>query len=180
MEVIKHGLISDKGFFVWLEKNLKQILSLKPQFIERAIKRSIEIKADVVSKDEKENGLRAILNFGHTFGHALETIGNNKLYTHGEAVALGMLAATKLSESISDLDPEVFDRVHSTIKNTGIKVKLKKKIVPKKLITLMQSDKKKNNSQLKFILLEKIGKAKIKSVSNEVKIENAIKNSLFY
>jgi 3-dehydroquinate synthetase len=91
-----------------------------------------------------------------------------------------MLAATKLSESISDLDPEVFDRVHSTIKNTGIKVKLKKKIVPKKLITLMQSDKKKNNSQLKFILLEKIGKAKIESVSNEVTIENAIKNSLFY
>ena len=155
-------------------------MSLKPQFIERAIKRSIEIKADVVSKDEKENGLRAILNFGHTFGHALETIGNNKLYTHGEAVALGMLAATKLSESISDLDPKVFDRVHSTIKNTGIKVKLKKKIVPKKLIKLMQSDKKKNNSQLKFILLEKIGKAKIKSVSNEVAIENAIKNSLFY
>ena len=132
-QVIKHGLISDKSFFVWLEKNLKQILSLKPQFIERAIKRSIEIKADVVSKDEKENGLRAILNFGHTFGHALETIGNNKLYTHGEAVALGMLAATKLSESISDLDPKVFDRVHSTIKNTGIKVKLKKKIFPKKL-----------------------------------------------
>ena len=180
MEVIKHGLISDKSFFVWLEKNLKQILSLKPQFIERAIKRSIEIKADVVSKDEKENGLRAILNFGHTFGHALETIGNNKLYTHGEAVALGMLAATKLSESISDLDPKVFDRVHSTIKNTGIKVKLKKKIFPKKLIKLMQSDKKKNNSQLKFILLEKIGKAKIKSVSNEAVIENAIKNSLFY
>ena len=180
MEVIKHGLISDKSFFVWLEKNLKQILSLKPQFIERAIKRSIEIKADVVSKDEKENGLRAILNFGHTFGHALETIGNNKLYTHGEAVALGMLAATKLSESISDLDPKVFDRVHSTIKNTGIKVKLKKKIFPKKLIKLMQSDKKKNNSQLKFILLEKIGEAKIKSISNEMTIENAIKNSLFY
>ena len=180
MEVIKHGLISDKKFFVWLEKNLTQILSLKPQFIEKAIKRSIEIKADVVSKDEKENGLRAILNFGHTFGHALETIGSNKLYAHGEAVALGMLAATKLSESSSDLDINVFDRVHSIIKNTGIKVSLKKKIIPKKLIELMQSDKKKNNSQLNFILLEKIGKAKIKSINNEVEIENAIKNSLFY
>ena len=180
MEVIKHGLISDKKFFVWLEKNLKQILSLKPQFIERAIKRSIEIKADVVSKDEKENGIRAILNFGHTFGHALETIGDNKLYTHGEAVALGILAATKLSESSSDLDCKVFDRVHSIIKNTGIEVNLKKKIIPKKLIKLMQSDKKKNNNQLKFILLEKIGQAKIKNINNEMVIENAIKNSLFY
>tara|TARA_B100000579_G_scaffold397639_1_gene377347 strand:+ start:1057 stop:2145 length:1089 start_codon:yes stop_codon:yes gene_type:complete len=180
MEVIKHGLISDKKFFVWLEKNLKQILSLKPQFIESAIKRSIEIKAEVVSKDEKENGIRAILNFGHTFGHALETIGDNKLYSHGEAVALGMLAATKLSERNSNLDRKVFDRVHSMLKNTGINVNLKKKIIPKKLIKLMQSDKKKNNSQLKFILLEKIGKAKIKTISNEVVIENAIKNSLFY
>ena len=180
MEVIKHGLISDKGFFVWIEKNLKQILSLKPLFIEKAIKRSIEIKANVVSKDEKEKGLRAILNFGHTFGHALETIGNNKLYAHGEAVALGMLAATKLSESNSDLDHKVFDRVHSMLRKTGINVNLKKKIIPKKLIKLMQSDKKKNNSQLKFILLEKIGKAKIKTISNEETIENAIKNSLFY
>ena len=180
MEVIKHGLIADKGFFVWIEKNLKQILSLKPQFIEKTIKKSIEIKASVVSKDEKENGLRAILNFGHTFGHALETIGSNKLYAHGEAVALGMLAATKLSESSSDLNPKVFNRVHSMIKNTGIKVKLKKKIIPKELIKLMQSDKKKNNSQLKFILLKKIGEAKIKSISNEMTIENAIKNSLFY
>jgi len=180
MEVIKHGLISDKVFFVWLEKNLKQILSLKPLFIEKAIKRSIEIKADVVSKDEKEKGVRAILNFGHTFGHALETIGNNKLYSHGEAVALGMLAATKLSERNSNLDHKVFDRVHSMLKNTGINVNLKKKIIPKKLIKLMQSDKKKNNSQLKFILLEKIGKAKIKTISNEETIENAIKNSLFY
>jgi 3-dehydroquinate synthase len=95
-------------------------------------------------------------------------------------VALGMLAATKLSESSSDLDDKVFDRVYSIIKNTGIKVNLKKKIIPKKLIKLMQSDKKKNNSQLKFILLEKIGKAKIKNISNEELIENAIKNSLFY
>ena len=95
-------------------------------------------------------------------------------------MALGILAATKLSESSSDLDCKVFDRVHSIIKNTGIEVNLKKKIIPKKLIKLMQSDKKKNNSQLKFILLEKIGKAKIKSIKNEMVIEKAIKNSLFY
>ena len=92
----------------------------------------------------------------------------------------GMLAATKLSESSSDLDCKVFDRVHSIIKNTGIKVNLKKKIVPKKLIKLMQSDKKKSDGQLKFILLEKIGQAKIKNINKEVIIENAIKNSLFY
>ena len=180
MEVIKHGLISDKIFFSWLEKNLRQILALKPKFLEHAIKRSIEIKAAVVSKDEKEEGLRAILNFGHTFGHALETIGDNKLYSHGEAVALGMLAATKLSEINSNLEPYVYERVHSIIKKSGIATKLKKKINPKRLIKLMQSDKKKERNLLRFILLEKLGKAQITSIKNNSKIENAIKNSLFY
>lgn len=180
MEIIKHGLISDKKFFDWLEKNLQQILALRPQVLEKAIKRSIEIKADVVSKDEKEEGLRAILNFGHTFGHALETIGKNKLYNHGEAVALGMLAATKLSEKSLNLNENNFERIYSLIEKTGISTRLKKKISPKKLITLMQSDKKKKNSSLKFILLEEIGKARIKTISSDSHIENAIKNSLFY
>ena len=180
MEVIKHGLISDKRFFSWLEKNLRQILALKPKFLEHAIKRSIEIKAAVVSKDEKEEGLRAILNFGHTFGHALETIGDNKLYSHGEAVALGMLAATKLSEINSNLEPNAYERVHSIIKKSGIATKLKKKINPKRLIKLMQSDKKKERNLLRFILLKKLGNAQITSIANNSKIENAIKNSLFY
>ena len=174
-EVVKYALITDKRLWKKITNTPFNNLEWK-----EVIYTSLEIKNKIVTSDPKEDGERKKLNFGHTFGHALETIGNNKLYTHGEAVALGMLAAIKLSENISDLDLKVFDRVHSTIKNTGIRVKLKKKISPKKLIKLMQSDKKKNNSQLKFILLEKIGKAKIKSVGNEAKIENAIKNSLFY
>ncbi len=124
--------------------------------------------------------MRAILNFGHTFGHALETIGNNELYNHGEAVALGMLAATKLSEKSLNLNENTFERIYSLIEKTGISTRLKKKISPKKLITLMQSDKKKKNSSLKFILLEEIGKARIKTISSDSHIENAIKNSLFY
>ena len=180
MEVIKHGVIADSRFFNWIEKNLNQILTLKPQYIQKAVKRSIEIKADVVTKDEKELGLRAILNFGHTFGHALETIGENKLYTHGEAVALGMLAACKLSEISDDFSEKSSERISSLIKKTGIDVKLKKKINHKKLIKLMQSDKKNNQGRLKFILLEKIGRAKIKVIKNNQVIEKAIKNSLFY
>ena len=161
-----------------LGKNLKQILTLKPQYIQKAVKRSIEIKADVVTKDEKELGLRAILNFGHTFGHALETIGENKLYTHGEAVALGMLAACKLSEISDDFSEKSSERISSLIKKTGIGVKLKKKINHKKLIKLMQSDKKSNQGRLKFILLEKIGRAKIKVIKNNQVIEKAIKNKV--
>ena len=91
-----------------------------------------------------------------------------------------MLAATKLSEKSLNLNENTFERIYSLIEKTGISTRLKKKISPKKLITLMQSDKKKKNSSLKFILLEEIGKARIKTIRSDAYIENAIKNSLFY
>ena len=180
MEILKHGLIADREFFLWLEKKLSKILSLNPQFIEKAIRRSIEIKAEIVFQDEKEKGLRAILNFGHTFGHALETAGKNKIYSHGEAVGLGMLAATKLSELVLSLDEKFSDSIYQVIKNSGMNVNLKQKVSAKKLIKLMQSDKKKKEGELQFILLKKIGQATIKKVKKIDLVEKAIKKSLFY
>ena len=180
MEILKHGLIADRKFFLWLEKNLAKILSLSPQFIEKAIKRSIEIKAEIVFQDEKEKGLRAILNFGHTFGHALETAGENKIYSHGEAVGLGMLTATKLSEFVLGLEEKYSNSIYKVIKNSGMKVNLKQKVSTKKLIKLMQSDKKKKDGEIQFILLEKIGQATIKKVKKIDLVEKAIKKSLFY
>ena len=171
---------ADKEFFLWLEKNLSKILSLSPQFIEKAIKRSIEIKAEIVFQDEKEKGLRAILNFGHTFGHALETAGENKIYSHGEAVGLGMLTATKLSEIVLGLKEEYSNSIYKVIKNSGMKVNLKQKVSTKKLIKLMQSDKKKKDGEIQFILLEKIGQATIRKVKKIDLVEKAIKKSLFY
>ena len=96
-EVIKHALIGDKKYFDWLEENMESIISLKPEALEYAITRSVEIKAEIVSKDEKEEGIRAILNFGHTFGHAIEAHTNYKKMSHGEAITLGMIIASKIS-----------------------------------------------------------------------------------
>ena len=180
IEVIKHGIIKDGNFFNWLEKNIDSLVKLKTPELDYAIKRSIEIKADVVSVDEKESGLRAILNFGHTFGHAIETIGNNKDYSHGEAVALGMIVASKLSQIILGFSEEEDERILSLLKKTGISTTLKKKVLPKKLLKLTESDKKKKQGRISFILIERIGKAKITKVENKKTLEKVIERSLVY
>ncbi len=180
IEVIKHGVIKDSNFFKWLEKNIDKLVDLKSPQLDYAIKRSVEIKAEVVSIDEKESGLRAILNFGHTFGHALETLGNNKDYSHGEAVALGMIAASKLSQIISGLSEEDYKRIFSLLIKTGISTTLKKKVSSGKLLKLMESDKKKKQGEISFITIEKIGNAQTNKVKNKKILDKVIKTSLIY
>ncbi len=180
VEVIKHGIILDNKFFSWIEKNAINLKKLKISSIEYAIKKSIEIKAKVVSEDEKEKGLRAILNFGHTFGHAIETAGENKLYTHGEAVALGMLAASNLSENISDLSNLEIARIKNLLVKLGIRTSLKKKIDANSLIKLMESDKKKDKGIINFITIEKIGRAKIQKVKDKKLISKVINKTFSY
>ena len=180
VEVIKHGIILDYKFFSWIERNVISLKKLKTKSIEYAIKRSIEIKAKVVSKDEKESGLRAILNFGHTFGHAIETAGENKLYTHGEAVALGMLAASNLSESISNLSNLDSKRIENLLLRLSIGTSLKKQIKTKSLIKLMQSDKKRDKGIINFITIEKIGKARIQKVKDSKLLEKVINKTFSY
>ena len=179
VEMIKHGLIVDKDYFNWLEKNIDSILELEEPLITEAIKRSVEIKSNIVSMDEKESGIRALLNFGHTYGHALELIGNYEDYKHGEAVALGIKAALKLSEMMGHLTEEDLKRINTLFVKAGINTKTIKKINSEELYSAMQLDKKKQGKNLNFIILEEIGKAiKVDNLSKE-KVLESIERSLF-
>ena len=179
VEMIKHGLILDKNYLMWIEENIDSIQRLDKQIISKAIRRSVEIKSKIVSKDEKESGIRALLNFGHTFGHALESLNKYKDYTHGEAVALGILAASRLSEMLGNLTEKDVERIKSLFIKAGINTKTIKKINSKELYSAMQLDKKKRGKTLNFIVLEEIGKAKKINNLPKEKVQEAIENSLF-
>ena len=159
-EVIKYGLIRDYPFFEWLEHNMKSLLSKKTELLTEAISRSCINKADVVSQDEFESskGIRATLNLGHTFGHAIENAMGYGNWLHGEAVACGMVMAAFLSKELSWLTEADFIR----IKNIMLSAKLPvdpPNISQEKFVDLMQSDKKTHNNQIHLVLQKGIGKA---------------------
>src|SRR5580658_8376121 len=157
-EVIKYGVIADAKLFAYLEKNFDAVLHRDPDALAYIIPRSLEIKAQVVSRDERESGLREILNFGHTFGHALETISNYRVYQHGEAVAWGMMAAALLGHEIHLTPADEVSRIVSLVRRLA-PLPPWPKIPPQKIIAAMQSDKKTRAGQLRFVLAPKIGKA---------------------
>src|SRR5580692_4750769 len=157
-EVIKYAIIADAKLFAYLEKNLDALLRRDPAALAYIIPRSLEIKAQVVSRDERESGLREILNFGHTFGHALETLTNYKIYQHGEAIAWGMMAAALLGHEIHLTPADEVSRIVSIIRRLS-PLPPWPKIPPQKIIAAMQSDKKTRAGQLRFVLAPKIGKA---------------------
>ena len=164
-EMIKHGLISDINYFCWLEENIEQILRLETRAIEEAIGKSIEIKTSFVKEDEKEANVRALLNFGHTFGHAIELIGEFKDYNHGEAVAIGMLLALELSERIGNISKQDCIRVRELLDKAKIDTRIKNPINSNHLYKSMMGDKKKRGNVLNLVVLEDLGKAK---VTNEI------------
>ena len=159
-EMIKHGLIKDIDYFSWLEENIEQVIQLNPNTTEEAISRSIEIKASIVEKDEKEDNIRALLNFGHTFGHAIELIGDFKDYNHGEAVAMGMILALELSKRIGNISNQDCIRVKELLDRAKIDTKLKKSIKSSDLYECMLGDKKKRGNVLNLVILENLGQAK--------------------
>jgi len=173
-EVIKHALICDKDYFEWLEENINNIISLELNALEHAITRSIEIKAEVVSKDEKERGIRKFLNFGHTFGHAIELYGDFKKFSHGQSVAIGMLMAMELSKINEGFSEEDLNRSRKLINKANPDINLKHGFDERRLIENMSVDKKRSGNKLIFIVLEKIGQAKIKTDIDESKIAKAI------
>ena len=175
-EVIKHALISDKKYFNWLEENMESIISLKSEELRYAITRSIEIKSAIVSEDEKEEGIRKFLNFGHTFGHAIELYGKFRKFSHGQSVALGMLMAMELSREEEKFKEEDLNRARELIQEANPTLNLSNNFDEEKLIENMSVDKKRAGNQLIFIILEKIGKAKIKTDIDESKIVKAIKS----
>ena len=178
VEMIKHGIIEDEDYFSWLESNIDEISVLKEPLMSEAIRKSVKIKSKIVSQDERESGIRAVLNFGHTFGHAIELVGNYKEYNHGEAVALGILSASKLSQMTENLSTENVERIQSIFLKAGIRTTTLTEIDAEDLYSAMQSDKKKEGKELNFIVLEKIGKSKKINGLNKETVLKAIKTSL--
>lgn len=161
-EVIKHGLIRDEGFVAWLEQNVEKLLACDAAALVHAVRRCCEIKAAVVAEDERETGVRALLNFGHTFGHAIESgLGYGK-WLHGEAVAAGMVMAADLSRRLGYIALADVDRVVALLKRARLPV-APPDIAPGRMLELMAVDKKTEGGKLRFVLLDRIGAASIRS-----------------
>ena len=173
-EIIKHALICDLKFFKWLENNYNKILSLNKSAIEYAIYKSIRIKSKYVTEDRNEllinNKSRAILNFGHTFGHALESIyAYSKKINHGEAISIGMTVACQISNQLNFLDQNGLNKIIKHFKNVGLPT-YDKQIKNKRIISIIQKDKKNKNGKINLILLSKIGSAFYLQNVNPIKI----------
>jgi 3-dehydroquinate synthase len=169
-EVIKYGIIADAKLFGFLEKNFERLLARDAKALEHVIARSVEIKAAVVGTDERESGLREILNFGHTFGHALESATGYKKYQHGEAVAWGMMAAALYGHEIRLTPAADASRIISLVRGMG-KLPGWPKVPAKRLIELMGSDKKTRAGKLRFVLTPGIGKAATYEARDPEKLE---------
>jgi len=166
-EVIKHGAITDAAFFDWIEANIGKLMARDAAALAHAIQRSCEIKADVVRQDEREGGLRAILNFGHTFGHAIEAGMGYGKWLHGEAVGCGMVMAADLSQRLGYIDALAKARVVALVEAAGLPV-VAPNLGVERWLELMQVDKKNEGGQIKFILLRPLGTPLITTVAPEV------------
>ncbi len=160
-EVIKHGFILDPEFVAWLEENIERLLARDRAALEHAVHRSCELKAQVVAADERESGLRAILNFGHTFGHAIEAGVGYGEWLHGEAVAAGMVMAAELSARAGTLRRDDAGRVKALIRRAGLPVSGPALAIDRYL-ELMQVDKKAAAGKIRFVLLDGIGRATLR------------------
>jgi 3-dehydroquinate synthase len=173
-EVIKYGLIRDIAFFEWLENNMTQLLARDKKALSYAIEKSCLNKAEVVAEDEFESGIRATLNLGHTFGHAIETGMGYGTYLHGEAVAIGMGYAADLSRRMGWLSAEEVDRILALLKLTGLPVEPPKAMSTAQFIDLMAVDKKNVDGEIRFILLESIGKATLPMAVSQQILEQTV------
>jgi 3-dehydroquinate synthase len=158
-EVVKYGLIRDAEFFSWLIENVAALKDRDPGVVAHAIQRSCAIKAAVVAEDEREGGVRAHLNFGHTFGHAIERIQGYGEWLHGEAVAAGMVLACRLSTPAGGLDAKVVDELIRFNEAVGLPVSPPADVTPQALLAAMGSDKKVTAGKIRYILLSQLGEA---------------------
>ena len=181
-EILKHAIIADKKFFNFLDINGSQILNLESPFIERAIFKSCSIKKKVVEADEKELGIRKILNFGHTFAHAYEaTLGYSKKLNHGEAVILGIKTVAKFSLVNNILNIKEFSLIQNHLNKLNLPRKINKFFTIKnlnKILSFMKKDKKNNTDKVNLVLLKKIGSPIYKLQFNEKKINLFLRKEL--
>ncbi|UOD32678.1 3-dehydroquinate synthase [Massilia violaceinigra] len=165
-EVIKHGAIIDAAFFDWIEANIGKLMARDPAALAHAISRSCEIKAEVVRQDEREGGLRAILNFGHTFGHAIEAGMGYGAWLHGEAVGCGMVMAADLSHRLGLVDAATVARMRALVGAAGLPT-VAPDLGTERWLELMEVDKKNEGGAIKFILMKPLGSPNITSAPRE-------------
>ena len=173
-EVIKYGPIADMAFFEWIEANMDALRASDAKALALAIKRSCEIKAWVVGQDERESGLRAILNFGHTFGHAIEAGMGYGAWLHGEAVGCGMVMAARLSRSLGLIDQAFLTRLESLVRKAGLPV-----VAPEldssdnvgRYMELMRVDKKAEEGAIRFVVIDGPGRARLQEVPDDLVAE---------
>jgi shikimate kinase/3-dehydroquinate synthase len=166
-EVIKHGAILDADFFDWIEANIEPLIARDRHAIGYAIARSCEIKSDVVRKDEREGGLRAVLNFGHTFGHAIENGLGYGAWLHGEAVGCGMVMAADMSARLGLIEPAAVERVRALVRAAGLPA-VAPDLGEARWIELMEVDKKNEGGEIRFILLKPLGSPSITTAPLDV------------
>lgn len=165
-EIIKYGPIADMAFLDWIETNIGALLAREPAALAHAVRRSCEIKAAVVGQDEREAGLRAILNFGHTFGHAIESGLGYGQWLHGEGVGCGMVMAARLSQRLGLIDTAFVDRLHALVRRAGLPVvgpRLSATDNAGRYLELMRVDKKAEAGEIRFVLINGPGNATVRS-----------------
>jgi 3-dehydroquinate synthase len=172
-EVIKHGLALDAAFFQWLEQNIDKLLARDRGALAHAVRRSCELKAAIVAADEREAGARALLNLGHTFGHAIEAGTGYGAWLHGEAVATGMVMAAELSLKMKLLEKGDVARVRALVSRAGLPVKAPA-LRPEEMLALMSVDKKAARGKLRFVVLQAIGEARLRGDADEKALRDVI------
>tara|TARA_B100000900_G_scaffold142990_1_gene121233 strand:- start:6 stop:1088 length:1083 start_codon:yes stop_codon:yes gene_type:complete len=175
-EVIKYGLIKDKKFFSFLNKNNKNILNLSSKYLLKMITTCVQSKTNIVKEDELEGGIRALLNFGHTFGHAIEASKNYKGILHGEAVSIGMNIASAISADNQYISDEDYCEIEDTLIAFGLPTTVPKKISTTNLMKHINHDKKKISGKNRFILLKGIGNAFISNKLDNIYLKELSKN----
>ena len=174
-ETVKHAVIKDAEFFTFLTEHSPEILMLQPEMMVELVVRNCRIKAAVVSADERESGLRSILNYGHTIGHAIETVLADKDFHHGEAVALGMIAAARLAVKRKMLKQEEAERIIQLLQAFGLPTELIGEIPVDELFTAMKHDKKVQQGKIKFVLPTSLGSCTFVDDLTETEIKEAIR-----
>ena len=174
-EVIKYGLIRDLEFFIWLEHNIEALLDRNKAALAFAIERSCRNKAEVVSEDETETGVRATLNLGHTFGHAIETGTGYGKYLHGEAVAIGTCQAADLSRRKGWLKEDDVERIVALFKKANLPINPPEELDAARFMELMSVDKKNSEGKIRLILLEQIGRATLPMNVNQELLEMTLR-----
>jgi 3-dehydroquinate synthase len=176
-EVVKHGAIRDPEYFALVEEKAEALLALTPEILAEVVAGSCRIKAEVVAADERESGLRAILNFGHTLGHAIEAVAGYGRFRHGEAVSIGMVAAARLGEELTDFPPAETARLQDLLQRLGLPTAAPG-LATEELLAAMGADKKAEYGRLRFILPRRLGAVSIETVRDEAALRRAVDSVL--